>query len=400
MTSRIIASAFLALTCSTSSFAQPRLHSNAHIGFAYPISTNGTHAAEYSNSFSLHAISGVSAAEQSVCISGIASIIKDSATGFVASGIANVIGNSAIGVQFAGFVNSTRNHSTGAQAAGFANVTGGMLGAQMAGFANIATGNVVGVQAAGFFNRSRNVTCQAAGFANIADSTRAQFAGFANVAKDVYGVQASGFANVSEHGNGLQAAGFANVSGDVEGAQLAGFINVAGKVKGIQAAGFLNIADSSEYPIGIINIIGNGEKALGVMVDENGTTFATFRSGSRKLYGIVGAGYNWLNNKSVYASVAGIGAHLPVSRAFHLSVESNFTTLMDFKGTVDWQSGIKALPSLRFGSVELFAGPSFNYASSSRPGAAFDHHSVWTTTSYCRIHELYFGGVAGVQFHF
>lgn len=48
----------------------------------YPVSTNGIHAAEYINSFSLHLISGVSANETSFAWYGLTGIIKNNATVF------------------------------------------------------------------------------------------------------------------------------------------------------------------------------------------------------------------------------------------------------------------------------------------------------------------------------
>jgi hypothetical protein len=85
-------------------------------------------------------------------------------------------------------------------------------------------------------------------------------AGFANVAREVTGPQFAGFSNVARNIVGSQFSGFINTAEDVKGSQFAGFINVARKVSGVQVSGFINVADSSDYPLGIINIIRNGEK--------------------------------------------------------------------------------------------------------------------------------------------
>jgi hypothetical protein len=71
----------------------------------------------------------------------------------------------------------------------------------------------------------------------------------------------------------------------------------------VQIAGFINIADSSDYSIGIINIIRQGEKGIGVSVDETKTAMVSFRSGGR--------------NKSAKAIAAAIAA---LSMALHGSV--------------------------------------------------------------------------------
>jgi len=386
MTTKLISTIAAALS-SVAVFAQDStIHqSNAHIGLIYPLSTNGVRAAQYDNKCSMHAIAGVSHSEKAFCASGVANVVKDSVTGFIAAGAVNYIGNSTKGAQAAGFANINRNNVTGLQAAGFANVAGSIKGVQAAGFINVATKNATGVQVAGFVNTAKQATVQGAGFINVADTARAQFAGFINVAHDVK--------------KGIQVAGFVNVAPDVAGTQIAGFVNVAKKVKGAQIAGFINIADSCDYPIGLINIMKKGEKALGLMVDETGTTFATFRSGGRILYGLVGVGFNGSHNRAIYAQQVGLGAHLPLSRHFRINGEATFTSLLGKNGS-DLQTGVRILPSIRFWQLEAYAGPSFSYAHSSLPGSPFNHHPIWSDTYMYHTHELYVGMVAGIQFHF
>src|SRR5690606_15213314 len=154
--------------------AQSSEGKSVHIGLIYPLSNHWTHAKEYSNILSLHAIAGVSKNEQAVSVAGVANIIQKEAKCF----------------QLAGFLNSYEN------------------------------------------------------------------------------------------GKGFQLAGFTNIArGEVRGLQLAGFINKASKVHGVQFAGFMNIADSSDYPIGIVNLIADGTKAVGISVDDDQTILASFRSG-------------------------------------------------------------------------------------------------------------------------
>ncbi len=359
--------------------------SNVHIGFVYPLSTNGSKAAQYTNMASLHAIAGVSKNELAFCASGFASIVKDTATGLIASGFANVIGKDANGAQCAGFLNYTGGHAKGFAAAGFINVAKSGEGAQCAGFANITLGDIDGVQASGFINTSERCSMT-------------QASGFINIATDVEGAQVAGFVNAAHKVN-TQVAGFINVADTVEGAQIGGFINIARKVSGVQIAGFMNIADSSDYPIGLINLVRTGELAMGVTVDETGTTIAAFRSGGRKLYGIVGLGINPTYN-SAYALQAGLGAHFPLSRTFRFNVEGTSTWLYDLMGNSDLRAGIQVLPAARFGPVELFAGPSFNYTGSAdMQGIGKTGYSVWTEKGYYWTHDLSVGGTAGIQFH-
>ena len=332
-------------------------YSNVHIGLVYPLSTNGVKAREYNNSFSLHAIAGVSGGETGIALSGFSLFIKDSASGLQCSGFMNLIGNKAHGVQLAGFMNNTRNKAQGLQAAGFLNLTGSSKGLALAGFGNISRDSAE-VQLAGFINKSGNAGFQAAGFINKAD----------------------------------------NSSG-----QVAGFINIAKKVRGVQLAGFINIADSSEYPIALVNIIGNGERSIGVSTDETFTNLLTFRSGSRKLYGILGIGYNGKDHKDLYALEAGLGAHLNIARNFRINTELVTVTMTDFKPGSYLRGTFRALPALHLGPhIEIFAGPDFNYIRSEKGrGIALVNHYTWSEKEGSgTFHGLYFGATGGLQVNF
>lgn len=290
---------------------QREVQAQAHIGLIYPLSTNGSHARERTNSFSLHAIAGLSRAETGLAFTGVSLVVMDSASGLQCSGFLNKIGNKANGVQLAGFMNITGSS------------------------------------------------------------------------------------------NGLSMAGFANICRDsASGAQVAGFINIAKKVKGVQLAGFINIADSSDYPIAILNFIRNGERSIGLSTDETLTSLVTFRSGSHKLYGILGVGYNNKDHDSLFAWQAGLGLHLPVTHSFRIDVEGVTTGLTNFKRDDYYRSTLRVLPSLRFARrVILFAGPSFNYIHSDRGmGAGLVTNYLWNEKgSGGQIHGLYIGVTGGVN---
>ncbi len=335
---------------------QQTQNSNVHIGLVYPLSTNGFRAATYTNLFSAHALIGVSKNERAFCAAGFGNIVKDSAKGLVAAGFFNVIGHGASGMQAAGFINCIGGKATGMQAAGFTNITDSATGAQFAGFVNVNRHNIDGFQAAGFINTAKKVNTQIAGFVNVADS--------------------------------------------VSGSQVAGFINVAGKVKGVQIAGFINVADSSDYPIGLINIIKKGQKAIGITIDETGTTLAAFRSGGKVLYGIVGAGFNFNYNSNLFAMQAGLGAHLPLSKYITLSGELSVTSLTDFWWGSYMNSAIRIMPSIKIRKVEAFAGPSINYANTTHGvGTGIINNTLWHEQIFPRTHDLHIGFLAGVQYH-
>ena len=284
------------LAFSYSLLAQTKFPDNVHIGLIYPLSTQGTHAPLDTNFLSIHAIGGVSAAERGLAISGFTTVVEHDITGIAISGFSNHIGEKSQGFLIAGFANTYRD----------------AIGFQLAGFANIARKDVEGAQFAGFLNRSRDLKgAQFAGFSNFAQEVKgSQFSGFMNAVKSITGSQFAGFSNLAG-GNvsGSQFAGFINTAANVKGSQFARFINIAKKVKSAQLAGFINIADSSDHPIGLINIIKGGDKAIRFNMDETETGLFSFRSSVKSLYGIIGLGYNFKNTDAVYAFETGLGAH-------------------------------------------------------------------------------------------
>lgn len=113
--------------------------------------------------------------------------------------------------------------------------------------------------------------------------------------------------------------------------QVGGFTNIARKVRGLQLSGFINIAESSDYPVGVINIIKDGEQSISISTDETFTTMASFRSGGRVLYSVLGVGYNFNNDHYKYAAAGGIGANIASRKYFRLRSEaigSHFLSLV------------------------------------------------------------------------
>lgn len=378
--------------------------SKVHIGFTYPLSTNGRYARSYTNSFSFHALAGVSQSEQAFSFAGISNIIGYNARGFIFSGISNHIGNdaggfvfagitnhiggAARGFRFAGISNHTRLKAEGLQFAGITNVSGTVKGVQIAGCSNICKDSVKGAQLAGLMNKAKKAG--------------SQLAGFLNVATTVEGAQLAGFANISKEITGVEMAGFINTAKDVNGTQAAGFINIAGKVKGVQVSGFINIADSSEYPIGLINIIRHqGERTAGAAVDETGTLWGTFRSGSRKIYGILGIGHNPGTGHLRYGLEAGMGTHFPLGWFFRLNTEAVVLSWTDFEQGAYLRSSLRVLPSLRMGrNLEVFAGPTFNCSGyTSRSGGDPGLRYNWNKASGDIFNGFNIGALGGMQVH-
>ncbi|WP_316749038.1 hypothetical protein [Pedobacter gandavensis] len=343
-----------------------------HIGLTYPLSSNGKHAPLDTNNFSFHLLAGTSSVENGFSFAGFSNIIRNEATGTQIALFSNHIGKKATGVQFAGFLNTYGKGD----------------GAAFAGFANVSKGNINGVQFAGFLNIAKDVK-------------GAQFAGFLNKANSVQGSQLAGFLNIAgKNVSASQLAGFINKAEDVKGSQFAGFINIAKKVKGVQAAGFINIADSSDYPIGIINLVKKGEKSISLTLDETQTSMLSFRSGGKVTYGMIGIGYNLKNKKEVYAMEVGLGAHWFQSSSFRLNTELTGSVLESFKTGEYFKSSLRILPALRIGNhLELFAGPSLNFLSTNTTEGR-NLHKQYIHTWSDRGHDfqaLYLGYSGGIQ---
>ncbi|ACU04143.1 hypothetical protein [Pedobacter heparinus] len=373
--------ALKAITCLLLSIAglsasgQNKAAGKIHVGIIYPLSTNGSHAALDTNNLSIHLLAGISASEQGASFAGISNIVRNGTKGFQFAAFSNHIGKQVEGGLFAGFLNT---------------YAGGDAFA-VAGFSNVATADVKGAQFAGFANVSKSVK-------------GAQFAGFANIAKTVKGPQFAGFINLSKKDAALQFAGFMNKATDVKGSQLAGFINIAKKVKGAQIAGFINVADSSDYPIGIINIVKNGEKGIGISTDETLTTMLSFRSGGKVLYGIIGIGYNFKNTDEVYAFEAGLGAHFFQSPTFRLNAEIAGTGLESFKAGEYFKTSFRLMPAFKISpKLEIFGGPSVNYLNTNTfEGRSLNksYINTWENKWGNNFQALYIGYGGGIQYLF
>jgi hypothetical protein len=342
------------------------------VGLVYPLSTNGTQAAEYTNRFSLHVIAGVSKGETGAAISGISNIVKGTASGAALAGFSNHIGLLQNGAAISGFMNSVQKTSHGVMVAGFLNQAGEMQhGYQFAGFANFGRkSDSASVQVSGFMNHTDSVSVAATGFINSHRSAKVQVGGFMNLAQDAH-------------------------------VQVAGFMNVAKKVKGVQVAGLLNIADSSDYSIALINIVKHGEKQISLSIDETSNTILSFKSGGRVLYGILGVGYNFRNDSATrYAFQGGIGAHLYMNSHFRINVEAVHTSNTDFHKVVFSKGTLGIYPAYRFGNnIEVFAGPTFNWIHT-KDGVGEDlaPYYIWSKhRRNDRFDGAYIGGSLGVQ---
>ncbi|WPU93224.1 hypothetical protein SNE25_28290 [Mucilaginibacter sabulilitoris] len=299
------------------------------------LSSHGMYNSQIVDHVSYNILGGYTAGIDGVEMAGLFNINKKDMTFFQAAGIFNVVGGSTKGIQLAGAYNNVLNNAKGFQAAGLINRANNFTGVQMAGLFNVDQ-QASGFQAAGAFNRARSLNS---------------------------GMQFAALFNTTGQSNGFQLAGFYNWSANEAGSQFAALFNRAKKVKGFQFA-LVNIADTSDYPIGIINFIKNGEKSLAISTDESLFTHLDFRSGGRVLYGLIGAGYKFDSTEPLYALDIGFGAHIVNHTKFSLNMEGTSQLTTNFKRKFYQINSFKVLPGYKFSKlIRVFAGPSFNVTS-------------------------------------
>jgi len=336
------------------------------------LSTHGMYSSQVIDHFSLNLLGGYTAGINGVELAGVFNINRKSMRFLQMAGIFNFVGDSTKGIQMAGVYNNVLNNARGIQIGGLVNQTHTFSnGIQLAGLANFDK-TAKGLQVAGIMNKYNT-------------DKGATIAGLTNIARD---------------SSGTQLAGFLNISGDVAGMQLSGFINVAKKIKGPQV-GFINIADSSNYPIGIINFIKNGSKSIAVSTDENLYAHVDFRSGGKVLYSLLGISYKSSSSNAKYLFDVGLGVHIVNNNKFFLNGEYvNSSTLNTaLKNDVYHTNSLKVLPGYKISKhLELFAGPSINLTSSEADDAAKVHGWIINnSTSNNHINTASVGITGGLQ---
>lgn len=244
------------------------------------------------------------------------------------------------------------------------------------------------------------------GLANIIrnDAQGIQWAGLCNyIGNKGAGVSLAGMANISKtHYDGVQFSGILNMGNEVIGSQFSGVVNFAKKVSGVQFASLINIAEESDYPIGLLNLIKNGEYALTIQHDEIGTTAISLRTGSRFTYGIIGLGYNYKAHEKTLTTIAGLGLHFNCYSWLRINNEVTMQNI-GFSRNSTFKAGYALLPSIRIGQhLGLSGGLSLNYLQSRNAGneGLFSSKSIWEKQTVTLRQQLYVGYQAGIQYIF
>ncbi|MDR0394768.1 MAG: hypothetical protein LBH77_06385 [Tannerella sp.] len=373
-----LSSIILCAVICTATFAQTEKEHRSGFQFSliYPLSTNGINAAKYTNGISINAMGGISKNEKAFTLGGLTNIILQDASGVQIAGLYNQINNNGQGLLLSGVASYTGHDYTGLQLAGLINISGNMKGITLGGVTNIALQDVSGIRIAGLYNHINN---------------------------NGQGFLFSGVASYTGHDyTGLQLAGLTNIAGNIRGMQIASLINIAGDVKGVQIAGLLNVADNSDYPLGLVNLIKNGEKSIAVTYGEIGSIAVSFRSGGRVTYGIIGYGYNPNGRKNAYLTEAGLGAHIHLAPRFRLNNEIR-TEAHHSSGNTTFKTGYYLLAAYKIAPhTEVFAGPGINhmYSDDMSDTGIFPGHSLWKKREAEKWQQVFVGYQLGVQYVF
>lgn len=315
--------------------AQQEAGKAVHLGLVTPISTQGVYAREISPTFALHALQGVNRDNKGASIAGLHTTLYGSNRGVMISGLMNRVKGSDKGVAIAGLVNTAQNGR----------------GIQIAGLHNQNTGN-----------------------------------GF---------IQVGGLSN-SSHYSLLQLGGLVNTTQSA-GYQIAGLVNKAKTVRGLQLSGLINIADSSPYPIGILNFIKNGEKQIGIQVYDDVSASVLLRTGSYKTYGIIGAGLARDQKKTVFQMETGLGYRIPLAHRLRMNTEAVIMARTDVHNFIKHVESLRVLAGWKITpGVELTIGPAL-YLTEQADSELFAGHHIWKFKKRESFLLVAPGAVAGIN---
>ena len=298
------------------------------VSFTPGLGTHGKLSAQVVNNVSLNILGGYNGGVNGVEVGGLFNIDKKAVRYVQVAGLFNIDGGPVQGVQVGGINNTVLN---------------AVEGIQVAGVNNIVAGKFSGIQVGGVYN-------------HVTDSVRGfQIAGVGNFARRaVNGTQVAGVANISNHA--------------INGVQIAGVLNYAKVLKGVQV-GLINIADTSEgLSIGLINIVLKGYHKLSFSSDEIVRANVAFKTGSRKLYSILQAGFNFNDSAEVFTFGYGLGSEFRLGKNF--SINPELTAQQLYLGSWDHAnilSRARLNLTVHLGKyLSFFAGPVYNVYYSSQ----------------------------------
>lgn len=411
------------------------IHRGFQLSFVPYIGTNHKLSANVINRASINVLGGYSMGTYGFEVGGIFNINRKSSQGFQSAGIFNIVGGNYKGFQAAGILNIVKgsvagfqagglfNHvgsnSTGFQAAGLLNSVGGTSGGfRAAGLTNYVNGQATGFGAAGLFNiHGQNATgFTTAGLANITAGTHtgASTAGLFNYSHiHKHGAQIAGLFNYADSIDGaVQIAGLLNMSFRRSGpAQISGLINVARTVTGLQLA-LINIADTCEsgVSLGLISFVRKGVHQFELSVDEMLFGSLHFRTGSRGLHNIIGAGINLTDTQSpLWAITYGLGTSIRMGKraSFDIDLAYNHLSQGSFNTNVNFLNRLYIGPEFTIAKwFKIAVGPTVNLFLSDATQAnyaAFEKLVPYSFSNYTAISnnvniKWWVGGKLAIRF--
>jgi len=338
------------------------------------LSSQGMFNSQMVNKFSLNLLGGYTAGVDGFEAAGVFNINQKDVRYFQMAGAVNVVGGSVSGFQAAGISNKVFKK---------------FKGLQVAGIVNHNKQEVQGLQVAGIMNR-------------VESEAGHQIAGMINYSHVIKGLQIAGIGNWATHeAKGAQVAGIFNKASGTTQQQVSGLVNKAGTVKGIQLAGLVNIAESSDYPVALLNFIENGKKSLALQSDESAMMHIIFRSGGRVLYGVLGAGYKaW--GAPVYSLETGLGIYLVEHSKYTMDMELVAQVMSNFKDKNYNTTSLRILNGIQIHSpLRVFVAPTLNFTTLEKDnGFKFRRLELASRMSDQRIWRLDLGVTAGLQYVF
>jgi hypothetical protein len=227
--------------------------------------------------------------------------------------------------------------------------TAGLAGVEVGGLVNLTAGGVCGVQLAGVANMGHGPV---RGW---------QAAGGVNLAGPLDGAQTAGGVNIAADARGLQLASVNIAVGRIQGAQL-GVVNVAAAdVQGAQL-GLVNVAPTSDFSLGLLNILWRGRLHLDLWGMESGMAMLGVKHGGDHFHNIYGAGVRPGPGGAMASFALGLGGHFPLAGPIFVDADAIAYSLhsseVPFSGTLMQARALLGVSVAR--EFALYAAPTFN----------------------------------------
>jgi hypothetical protein len=298
-------------------------------------------------------------------------------SGFELSGIGAIRSGPVKGFQLAGIFNLAETFY-GLEVGGITNIYHGgpSRGATISGIVDISAGEITGLQLAGNVAIARAINGLQVSVVSISwGAVYGSQVGVVSYAGDLVGFQL-GVSNITVGNMDGFQLGVTNVTaGQVSSGQL-GVVNWATKTDGFML-GVVNLAaeGGDSIPIGLVNLIGEGMFTPTLWTSDTSLTNVAIKMGSRRIYSILGGGFNPEDAQFNTSVLVGIGGHLDLGDPWWLEIDlvthslsedydfedTGLALLNKLRATFGWQLG-KRLAVYGGLSLNVFVAEEFEHA--------------------------------------